>query len=700
MADLLVAFPKVNFQVVEGSGPSGYKAVVEGISGLIAYWRLGELAGTTLVDETVNDRDGTYVGTVAFQPTGLPADSDGSVDFLGTGHAVVPHGAGLSIPSVSISAWFRARSLPVGESGAFMGIVSKDQSGLITSDFTTLIDDEQQLLVQFQNASGSHRTPIIPPISADTTYHLCVRANASGFDAYLNGQYLGHQPAYTQGWELNTNAIEIGRSPTPGVIQFDGVIDEVAIYNRFITEQEVLALAQATAAPIADNDSAVVPESATSVLDVVNNDTFVGQKGDLTVEIVAQGSHGVATVRGDNDIDFAAVAVTADEADSFTYRITDVNGTSNTATVNLTVQNAGSTGGGTLVYDWSPLASWIDGVALASRDANDVHTLSRFTNASAATVGSGLAKAIVGVGGAQDYCFNRAPTGHPSIEIHIPGGNVTASRINFAVQLWNHLSAGAGPHPRHIRVVMEVKTCKSSDPTAFKGQGLGTTGGSYPNFTDTHSGAQNAAVKYMIGMYAGIGTVGGGRGNWYNAFNSAFAPDIQQDLARINRASARWQSGGGSKQLAPYAYSYDRPARFGSHQVSSSALINGSGITGVWHRIEIETKLTTPATVAANARLTNPPTVPANTGDGFVRHFITRDIDGELGTPGTRQQSAEVTGMTWFCRADDDGPLNADNMHTLANFGGPWFYMAYGGSVGSQAEGWAWIRRLQVFVHD
>ncbi len=343
---------------------------------------------------------------------------------------------------------------------------------------------------------------------------------------------------------------------------------------------------------------------------------------------------------------------------------------------------SGSRPVGTLVYLWQPQASWIDGVPLGQRDGDQVVQPVKWgpvAGGGGAAIGGDLVKSVADAGHPVSYkCFNRAPTGHPSLEIRSVAG--VATTCNFTVDLFDKF-VGA---PRYMRVVFELKTCRAGDPTTYKGQGVGTTGGRYPDWIDSKQTPKPTHAKYYIGSYAGEVASGGGVTNWWG--DPSFP---------IRRGGYRVQCAPTSKFLHTYTYNFDRPHKFGEIAYSTHTA-DASGIHGVWHRIELETQLTDPATVPDNARRSNPPTKPSRTGDGYSRIYLTKDIDGELGAPGTRELIASLDGLIYFCKADAVGSDN--NLHVSANMVGPWFELTYGGSLPAQAEAWAWIRKVEVYV--
>jgi hypothetical protein len=101
--------------------------------------------------------------------------------------------------------------------------------------------------------------------------------------------------------------------------------------------------------------------------------------------------------------------------------------------------------------------------------------------------------------------------------------------------------------------------------------------------------------------------------------------------------------------------------------------------------------------VPNNARRSNPLVQPSQTGDGHARICLSKDIDGEVGSPGTRQLVSELSGLIFSPRFDDVG--SDQDMHERSNLAGVWMNLFYGGSTPSNIEAWSWIRKIEVFEH-
>lgn len=158
------------------------------------------------------------------------------------------------------------------------------------------------------------------------------------------------------------------------------------------------------------------------------------------------------------------------------------------------------------------------------------------------------------------------------------------------------------------------------------------------------------------------------------------------------------QTGKTSKDIGLYHASFGR-ANNGGFVSGSPVKVTDVGVQGgCWFKLENEVDLGDADDTPLNAIRKVGATRPTG-GVGVQRSFITKDMDGDLGTAGTRQQMQEFGGMTFSPRLDHM-PDNDDNMHILCDCTGPWLDFFYGGSEVCQKEGWVWLRRIQVYGYD
>lgn len=323
---------------------SAYRELELGM-GPLSLWGLGDASGPQIID-SVSTRHGTYSGVITHDALDLPLNSsDGAASFsmAGSGSGSVP-AAGLSLPIFSLSFWFSANPVP-GETDPAAPLVTKVGAASGPGDMSCSLASGQGDVLRLRmrdaaNASVDIETPVLS-IESGTPYHVCIRGNNTGIDLHVNGVFIGKTTAITTGWSNNNQTLQFA-SGLNFTATANCVLDEVCVFDRVITPTELIELAQRSGtAPVAVGGSATVPENVTTVLDVLANDTYVGTP---TIEIMADPTGGdiatavpaTSSVRA--HVTYQAGDVGVDTARSFDYRIIDPNGTSNTVTVDVTVQ--------------------------------------------------------------------------------------------------------------------------------------------------------------------------------------------------------------------------------------------------------------------------------------------------------------------------------------------------------------------------
>ena len=212
-------------------------------SGLVSWWPLDETSGTTTAD-IVNGNPGTLINGPVFT-TGKVANAlsfDGIDDFV-----EVPNDPSLNFGTgdFSINVWINPNVViePQTESIVVKGDLSlstRKGYGLFIEGFETLF----QLFFTMGDgtfAGGFVSTPLIP---AGNWTHVAVtvdRDQSNGGKIYIDGSLvLIFDPLNAPGSISNTAPLFIGRSTGGDIdIFFDGLIDEVEIYNRALSASEI-----------------------------------------------------------------------------------------------------------------------------------------------------------------------------------------------------------------------------------------------------------------------------------------------------------------------------------------------------------------------------------------------------------------------------------------------------------------------------
>lgn len=201
--------------------------------GLVSYYKLDDDAANTNVNDSINNNEGTAsantdtLHTAAGKVNGA---FDFSTDYIDIGTSLLSGEAGLSI-----SAWVKTDSL-----GAFRNIVRKtnnvnyNQAFRMTNanKFQTLLDADSTITL-----TGSTTT-----IGAGGWYFVVVTYNGSHVNLYVNGTADVAPTAMTGSLDINADTVYIGANQGAAEEYWDGVIDEVGIWNRSLSQAEITQL--------------------------------------------------------------------------------------------------------------------------------------------------------------------------------------------------------------------------------------------------------------------------------------------------------------------------------------------------------------------------------------------------------------------------------------------------------------------------
>jgi cysteine-rich repeat protein len=218
--------------IVSGDGCSETCAFEACPEGMVSYWKFDENSGT-FVGDSKDNNDGAVSGATwtTDKKVGASAFSfDGANDYIG-----VPDSSSLDITDeITVSAWIKAS----GGFGREVGIVSKRSGGYWSINFIKLDSDKIHFGLAIAGADvGAHSNNAI---IADTWYHVVGTYNGSVLKVYINGIEEGN---YTYSGQIHTNDYQLKIGWTDWDLKWwNGSIDEVAIFNRALSETEIQAL--------------------------------------------------------------------------------------------------------------------------------------------------------------------------------------------------------------------------------------------------------------------------------------------------------------------------------------------------------------------------------------------------------------------------------------------------------------------------
>ena len=208
-------------------------------SNLVAYWKLDDGSGTTAVDSSGNGHDGTVTGNPAWQSSakiagGLDFETTDGVDRIDVGTF------DLSGSGVSIAAWIRWEN---GFSDSRIVIKSNSNNGAdqlwgmtVTSngrvDFRIRVGGT---FVQLDSADGA--------TTSGQWHHVAGTYDGTTMRLYIDGTEVA-STAHKVGGAVDQDAsapVALGDSPQ-GSRTFDGVMDDVRIYDRALSEKDIATL--------------------------------------------------------------------------------------------------------------------------------------------------------------------------------------------------------------------------------------------------------------------------------------------------------------------------------------------------------------------------------------------------------------------------------------------------------------------------
>jgi len=211
--------------------------LAHGEAGLVGYWKFDELSGTTAADSAGGDNNGTLKG---FLLQWKPSEGKvrGALRYGGDPQAYVAFPTtGMSTTAATIAFW---------------GYLDEPQPGQIRYFFghTTIPSWENRIQIYMDDPTnmldiglGYSHTVVadLLPLETQTWYHIALTWDAGTYVVYINGEEMTRGSYDVSGLTtLNTEADIGNNGDREGRDQgFGGLIDEVRLYNRALTQAEI-----------------------------------------------------------------------------------------------------------------------------------------------------------------------------------------------------------------------------------------------------------------------------------------------------------------------------------------------------------------------------------------------------------------------------------------------------------------------------
>jgi TM2 domain-containing membrane protein YozV len=215
-------------------------AAVGPSSGLVAAWGFNEGAGTTVADASGNGNTGTISGAA----WSIQGRYGSALSFNGTNSVVVINSApSLNLTTgMTLSAWV----YPTANESGWRTIMQRE----VNAYYLHASSGSGVLFPAAGGTFGSVDNSLVAPyaIPVSTWSHLAVTYDGAALRLFVNGAQV-NSVLQTAPIETNTKPLRIGGNSPYGEY-FQGLIDEVRIYNRALTAAEIQSdMAVSTTAP-------------------------------------------------------------------------------------------------------------------------------------------------------------------------------------------------------------------------------------------------------------------------------------------------------------------------------------------------------------------------------------------------------------------------------------------------------------------
>jgi len=201
---------------------------------LVAYWTFDEGSGDSVYDSSGNGNNGTINGAT------WDAGKYGNALLFNAqdNYVEVPTSESLEItPNVTIAAWINW----IDAGDTWLAIMANGQQNGPWENYGLFVNRSGRYLYFTLSLDGGHVTNSAPNnvIEPDEWLHACATWDGSNARIYVNGEMVFEQ---AQTGELVPPGLPLRIGHRNGSAHyFNGIIDEVRIYNHVLTDVEILA---------------------------------------------------------------------------------------------------------------------------------------------------------------------------------------------------------------------------------------------------------------------------------------------------------------------------------------------------------------------------------------------------------------------------------------------------------------------------
>lgn len=218
----ILAFSLADIAIADEPAPNSL------FEGLVAYWSFGEGEGHIVFDKTANHNEG-----VSANPTWLEGKQGFALRFDGVNDSVTIRHSESLMPTDAIT--LSACISILGSAQAYHGIIGKN--GYISGYRLLVHGTNMKVLFQLAGEEGYNLWSSIP-VADDRWHFIAATYDGSKMRLYIDGTKDPNEADRAGPIDANTSPVMIGKPQ----YAFNGLIDEVRIYNRALSEEEIYEL--------------------------------------------------------------------------------------------------------------------------------------------------------------------------------------------------------------------------------------------------------------------------------------------------------------------------------------------------------------------------------------------------------------------------------------------------------------------------
>jgi len=215
-------------------------------NGLVGYWKLDEGNGTTAGDSSGNNNNGTLENG----PIWVSGKYGEALSFDGNAYVTVPDSYDLRVQNFSLEAWIFMTKRPYQHGTSHSAIINKlhyfGSSGSLgyKLQFENPTSTNDNLVISIGDGAAQIylvNYNSIVDLTLNQWHHVVGTYDGNTAKIYIDGELKSSSNPGMHTIVHDDAPLAMGTEVTGNGVQYNGLIDNVMIYNRALSEEEVLS---------------------------------------------------------------------------------------------------------------------------------------------------------------------------------------------------------------------------------------------------------------------------------------------------------------------------------------------------------------------------------------------------------------------------------------------------------------------------